>query len=69
MPSDVLAIIRISQYSNGKPDAIEELVIMEDGQDSYDAFATIVVSALEEGANVSISSGHRPEELGIYAND
>ena len=42
---------------------------MEDGQDSYDAFATIVVSALEEGANVSISSGHRPEELGIYAND
>jgi hypothetical protein len=41
------------------------VVLHEDGQNGYDAFAALVQSALKKGANVSIRSGYRPEDLGI----
>ena len=65
LPDEVLAIIRISWYKNGKPDEIDEVALMEDGDNGYDAFHAVVTSALQRGANVSIRSGYRPEDLGI----
>jgi hypothetical protein len=38
---------------------------MEDGQNGYDAFAAVVSSALQRGANVSIRSGYAASDLGI----
>lgn len=65
LPDEVLAIIRISWYKNGKPDEIDEVALMEDGDNGYDAFHAIVTSALQRGANISIRSGYQPEDLGI----
>lgn len=65
LPLEVLAIVRISWYQNGKPDEIEEVTLMEDGQNGYDAFHALVSSALKRGANVSIRSGYQPEDLGV----
>jgi hypothetical protein len=65
LPQEILAIVRISWYVNGKPDEIDEVVLMEDGQNGYDAFAAVVSSALQRGANVSIRSGYAAADLGI----
>ena len=65
LPDEILAIVRVSWYVDGKPDEIDEMVLMEDGQNGYDAFATVVSSALKRGANVSIRSGYAAKDLGI----
>jgi hypothetical protein len=65
LPEDVLAIVRISWYRQGKAAEVDKTVLMEDGQNGYEAFAALVTSALQRGANVSIRSGYRPEDLGF----
>jgi hypothetical protein len=65
LPQEILAIVRVSWYVNGKPDEVDEIVLMEDGQNGYDAFAAVVSSALQRGANVSIRSGYDAADLGI----
>jgi hypothetical protein len=65
LPEEVLAIVRVSWYKDGKAVTIDEAVIMEDGQDGYDAFAETVTYALKHGANVSIQSEYMPQDLGI----
>lgn len=65
LPQEILAIVRVSWYVDGKPDEVDEVVLMEDGQNGYDAFAAIVSSALQRGANVSIRSGYAAKDLGI----
>lgn len=66
LPDEILAIVRVSWYVDGKPDEIDEMVLMEDGQNGYDAFAAVVGGALKRGANVSIRSGYAATDLGIY---
>ena len=66
LPEEVLAIVRVTWYKNGKADEVDQVTLMEDGQNGYDAFAALVGSALNRGANVSIRSGYSPEDLGIY---
>jgi hypothetical protein len=65
LPDEILAIVRISWYKNGKADEVDETILMEDGQNGYDAFAALVGSSLRRGANVSIRSGYAPQDLGI----
>jgi hypothetical protein len=65
LPDEILAIVRVSWYVNGKADEVDEVVLMEDGQNGYDAFAAVVSQALERGANVSIRSGYCAKDLGI----
>ena len=65
LPEDVLAIVRISWYKQGRADEVDETILFEDGQNGYDAFAALVSTALNQGANVSIRSGYAPEDLGI----
>jgi hypothetical protein len=66
LPPEVLAIVRVTWYKDGKADEVDQVTLMEDGQNGYDAFAALVGSALNRGANVSIRSGYAPEDLGIY---
>jgi hypothetical protein len=66
LPEEVLAIVRISWYKQGKADEVGETVLLENGQNGYDAFAALVGGALRQGANVSIRSGYAAEDLGIY---
>ena len=63
LPEEVLAIVRVTWYKNGKADEVDQVTLMEDGQNGYDAFAALVSSALNRGANVSIRSGYAPENL------
>ena len=65
LPDEILAIVRVSWYIDGKPDEIDEMVLLEDGQNGYDAFAAVVQRALDKGANVSIRSAYNPADLGI----
>jgi hypothetical protein len=65
LPQEILAIVRVSWYLDGKPDEVDEMVLMEDGQNGYDAFAAVVQRALQGGANVSIRSGYAATDLGI----
>jgi hypothetical protein len=67
LPEEILAIVRVTYYKNGKADEVDQVTLYEDGQNGYDAFAALVSSALSRGANVSIRSGYRPEDLGIYS--
>jgi hypothetical protein len=65
LPEEILAIVRLTWYKQGRADEVDETVLMENGQDGYDAFAALVGSSLRQGANVSIRSGYKPEDLGI----
>lgn len=65
LPDEVLAVVRMKYYRNGKADEVDEMVIMEDGQNGFDAFAAAVRGALTRGADVSIRSQYRPDQLGI----
>jgi hypothetical protein len=58
--------VRVTLYRDGKADEVDEVVLHEDGQNGYDAFAALVQTALKQCANVSIRSGYAPEDLGIY---
>ena len=46
LPEEILAIVRITWYKNGKADEVDQTVLMEDGQNGYDAFAALVGSSL-----------------------
>jgi hypothetical protein len=65
LPEEILAIVRLTWYKQGRADEVDETVLLEDGQDGYDAFAALVGSSLRQGANVSIRSGYAPQDLGI----
>ena len=65
LPEEVLAIVRVSWYKDGKPNEIDEVALMEDGQNGYAAFHALVRDALRRGANVSIRSAYQPSDLGI----
>jgi hypothetical protein len=65
LPEEILAIVRVTWYVDGKPDEVDQMVLMEDGQNGYDAFAAVVSSALQRGANVSVRSGYAAKDLGI----
>jgi hypothetical protein len=65
LPDEVLAVIRTTWYKDGKPDEVDEIMLLEDGQNGYEAFAAVVKGALTRGANVSIRSQYKPEQLGI----
>lgn len=66
LPEEILAIVRITDYKEGKADEVDQVVLYEDGQNGYEAFAALVSSSLKRGANVSIRSGYKPEDLGIF---
>ena len=65
LPDDILAIVRVSWYEDGKPKEVDEQIIMEDGKDGYAAFTELVSHSMQNGANVSIRSTYNPEDLGI----
>lgn len=65
LPVEILAIVRITYYKDGKADEVDQVTLYEDGQNGYDAFSALVNQAMRRGANVSIRSGYAPEDLGI----
>ena len=65
LPDEILAIVRMKYYKGGKADEVDQIVLYEDGQNGYDAFAAAVQGALTRGADVSIRSQYRPDQLGI----
>lgn len=66
LPDEILAIIRVSWYKDGRADLVNEVVLMEDDEEGLAAFAHVVGTSMAQGANVSVRSAHPPEALGIY---
>jgi hypothetical protein len=48
LPEEILAIVRLTWYKQGRADEVDETVLLEDGQDGYDAFAALVGSSLRQ---------------------
>lgn len=67
LPDEILAIVRVSWYLDGKADEVDEIRLLEDGQNGYEAFHAVVQTALCLGANVSVRSTYNPVDLGIEA--
>lgn len=67
LPEEIFAIVRVSHYQNGKALEVDETVIFEDGEEGFEAFKALVNTSLACGANVSISSGYDPADLGIVS--
>jgi hypothetical protein len=67
LPNQVLAVVRMKYYKGGKADEVDEMVIMEDGQNGYDAFVAAISGAIARGADVSIKSQYRPDQLGLIS--
>lgn len=65
LPEEVFAIVRISWYKDGKAVEIDETVIYEDGEEGFEAFKSLVSTSLSCGANISVSSGYDPADLGL----
>jgi len=65
LPEEVLAVVRVTWDKDGRASEADETVLMEDGENGYEAFRGLISTALDKGANVSIMSGYRPEDLGI----
>jgi len=65
LPDNIQAIVRMHYYKGGKADEVDQVVLYEDGQNGYEAFAAAVNGALARGADVSIRSQYRPDQLGI----
>lgn len=65
MPAGVLAVIRLSWYSEGRPQEIDEFQICERGANGYDAFVAAVSQAIQQGADVTVMSDVPPEDFGL----
>lgn len=65
LPDNVLAVVRLSWYKDGKAKEIDEFVLWEDGQNGYDALLHIVDNAISTGVDVCIRSDYEPEDLGL----
>jgi hypothetical protein len=65
LPEEIFAIVRVTWYRDGKADEVDQVVLMEDGDNSLDAFTALVSASLRQGANVSVQSGYQPQDLGI----
>ena len=59
------AVIRVSWYSCGKEDSVDE-VQLEDGIDNVEAvLETLIRNALQAGADVSVMTTAKPEQFGV----
>jgi len=65
MPEDMLAIVRLSWFRDGKPYEVDEFQIVDTTDNGYDALGAVVTEAITCGADVSVISGMTPEELGL----
>lgn len=65
LPNEILAIVRMKYYKDGKADEVDQVILYEDGQNGYEAFAAAVQGALARGADISIRSQYQPDQLGI----
>ncbi len=66
LPDDIFAIVRLAWFEDGQAIEVDEIQIMEAGDDTISGFAALIGQALRQGADVSVLSAYPPEDLGIY---
>ena len=52
-------------FYDGEVDNVEEVRIIDEGQDTIDGFIDAMKAAVEAGADVSIISPYDPEDIGL----
>lgn len=67
LPDEIFAVIRLSWFKNGKPYEVDEIRLIDNGDDDFEGFASVVGEALKAGADVSILTAYDAEDLGIKA--
>jgi len=67
LPDEIFAVIRLSWFKDGKPYEVDEIRLIDNGDDDFEGFASVVGEALKAGADVSILTAYDAEDLGIKA--
>jgi|TARA_R100000030_G_scaffold29233_1_gene21617 hypothetical protein len=65
LPENTFAIVRMTWFYDGEVDNVEEVRIIDEGQDTIDGFIDAMKAAVEAGADVSIISPYDPEDIGL----
>jgi hypothetical protein len=66
IPEEIVAIIRTTWYDgNGKPETVDEMVIMEDNEEADTVLQHVLTTNINQGASISIRSAYDPQMLGI----
>jgi len=67
LPDEIFAVIRLSWFKDGKPYEVDEIQLIDNGDDDFEGFSSVVGEALKAGADVSILTAYDAEDLGIKA--
>jgi len=65
MKPHVFAIIRLSWYRNGRLYTVEEMNVENGTAETPEAVIMLIKEALRSGADVTMQTACRPQELGI----
>lgn len=65
LPDDVFAVVRLSWFKDGRPHEIDEFQIVDQTQNSFDAFMSAVTQAIQCGADVTVICDRDPSHFGI----
>ena len=65
MKPHVFAIIRLSWYRNGKLYTVEEVNVENGAKETPEAVIMLIKEALKSGADVTMQTACKPQDLGI----
>ena len=65
MQPHIFAIIRLSWYQNGRLYTVEEMHVEKGPEETLEAVIMLVEEALRSGADVTMQTACKPQDLGI----
>ena len=65
MKPHIFAVIRLSWYRNGRLYTVEEMNVENGTDETPEAVIMLIKEALKSGADVTMQTACRPQELGI----
>lgn len=65
MKPNIFAVIRLSWYRNGRLYTVEEMNVENGTDETPDAVIMLIKEALRSGADVTMQTACKPQDLGI----
>ena len=65
LPPEILAIVRVTYYRNGKAIRLDEFRLMEEGEEGFVKLNELVGHCLKKGANVGVLTEWPPEIINL----
>jgi hypothetical protein len=66
LPHPMFAIVRMTWFSEFGPEQVDEVKIIDEGEETIKGFAEVMKTAIEGGAEVCLQCPYDPEEVGMY---